>query len=136
MDVKKINFQKHGDSRGNLVVAETGKEFPFVVKRIYYIYGVGEGIKRGFHSHKNLEQVYIAIHGSCKVTLTDGKSSKTVSLDNPSEGLYIGHNVWREIFDFSPDGVLLVLASDIYSEDDYIRTYDEFLKFIELKENI
>ncbi len=130
MDIKKINFQKHNDTRGNLVVAELGKELPFEVKRVYYIYGVGEGIKRGFHSHKRLEQIYIAIHGSCKVTLTDGDDTRTVVLDNPSEGLYIGHNVWREIHDFSADGVLLVLASETYSEDDYIRSYDEFISSI------
>lgn len=127
MDVKKIKFQKHDDARGNLVVAEYGKEVPFDVKRVYYIYGVGEGVKRGFHSHKKLEQIYIAIHGSCKVTLTDGDDTRTVTLDDPSEGMYIGHNVWREIHDFSADGVLLVLASETYSEDDYIRSYDEFI---------
>lgn len=130
MDIKKIEFQQHNDTRGNLVVAELGKELPFEVKRVYYIYGVGEGIKRGFHSHKRLEQIYIAIHGSCKVTLTDGDDTRTVVLDNPSEGLYIGHNVWREIHDFSADGVLLVLASETYSEDDYIRSYDEFISSI------
>ncbi len=128
LDIKKISFQKHGDDRGNLVVAEYGKEFPFPVKRVYYIYGVASDKKRGFHSHRNLEQVYIAIHGSCKVTLTDGTDTQTVTLSDPSEGLYIGHNVWREIYDFSEDGVLLVLASEVYKESDYIRSYEEFLK--------
>lgn len=128
LDIKKISFQKHGDDRGNLVVAEYGKEFPFTVKRVYYIYGVDGDKKRGFHSHRNLEQVYIAIHGSCKVTLTDGTDTQTVTLSDPSEGLYIGHNVWREIYDFSEDGVLLVLASEVYKESDYIRSYEEFLK--------
>lgn len=126
MDIKQIDFQKHGDSRGMLVVAEYEKEIPFTVKRVYYIYGVGEHTSRGFHSHKNLQQIYIAIHGSCKVMLTNGKEKQVVTLDDPAKGLYIGHNVWREIFDFSHDGVLLVLASEKYSEDDYIRSYDEF----------
>ena len=126
MDVKEIKFQQHRDSRGMLVVAEYQKEIPFTVKRIYYIYGADKDTRRGFHSHKNLQQIYIGIHGSCKVTLTDGNQTQTVSLDDATKGLYIGHNVWREIFDFSEDAVLLVLASEPYSEDDYIRTYEEF----------
>ncbi len=126
MDVKKIDFQKHGDERGMLVVAEYQKEIPFTVQRIYYIYNATTTTKRGFHSHKNLQQIYIAIHGTCKVMLTNGTEKLTVCLDKPDEGLYIGHNVWREIYDFSNDCVLLVLASDIYSENDYIRSYEEF----------
>lgn len=127
MDTKWIDFQKHGDDRGSLVVAEYEDDIPFIVKRIYYIYGVSDGKRRGFHSHKNLLQVYIAIHGNVKVMLDDGEKKETVLLDNPSRGLFIGHNVWREIFDFSEDAVLLVLASEKYSEIDYIRNYDEFL---------
>lgn len=133
MDTKWIDFQKHGDDRGSLVVAEYEKEIPFLVKRIYYIYGVDDDKRRGFHSHKNLRQVYIAIHGSVKVMLDDGDKQETVLLDNPAQGLYIGHNVWREIFDFSNDAVLLVLASEKFSESDYIRNHDEFLA--SLKEN-
>ncbi len=89
MDVRKIEFQQHGDDRGMLVVAEHDKEIPFIVKRIYYIYGADANTRRGFHSHKELEQVYIAIHGSCKVTLTDGDETKTVRLNDPAQGLYI-----------------------------------------------
>ena len=133
MDTRWIEFQKHGDDRGSLVVAEYEKEIPFLVKRIYYIYGVSDGKRRGFHSHKNLRQVYIAIHGSVKVMLDDGEKQETVLLNNPAQGLYIGHNVWREIFDFSEDAVLLVLASEKFSEADYIRNHDEFLA--SLKEN-
>ena len=133
MDTRWIDFQKHGDDRGSLVVAEYEKEIPFLVKRIYYIYGVDDDKRRGFHSHKNLRQVYIAIHGSVKVMLDDGDKQETVLLDNPAQGLYIGHNVWREIFDFSNDAVLLVLASEKFSESDYIRNHDEFLA--SLKEN-
>ena len=128
MDIKKIQFQNHSDPRGSLVVAEWGKELPFEVKRIYYIFGVGGDQRRGFHSHKALRQVYIAIHGSMKVLLDDGERQETVLLSDPAEGLYIGHNVWREIFDFSDDAVLLVLASEPYSESDYIRNHDEFLQ--------
>lgn len=133
MDTRWIEFQKHGDDRGNLVVAEYEKEIPFTIKRIYYIYGVSDDKRRGFHSHKNLQQVYIAIHGSIKVMLDDGEKQETVLLNNPEKGLYIGHNVWREIFDFSKDAVLLVLASETFSEEDYIRTYSDFI--LSLKEN-
>ena len=127
MDIRMIHFQSHDDDRGCLVVAETMKEIPFDIKRLYYIYDVGKDKERGFHSHKRLKQVYIGIHGSMKVTLFDGKERKEVILDNPKQGLYIGHDVWRTITDFSPDAVLLVAASEHYSEDDYIRNYDEFV---------
>lgn len=88
MDIKKIEFQQHGDSRGMLVVAEYQKEIPFTVKRIYYIYGADSETRRGFHSHKNLQQIYIAIHGSCRVTLTDGKTTETVCLDDAASSRF------------------------------------------------
>ncbi|MCH5324693.1 MAG: WxcM-like domain-containing protein [Eubacterium sp.] len=127
MDVRMIDFQSHDDERGCLVVAETTKEIPFDIKRLYYIYDADSKTTRGFHSHKRLQQVYIGIHGSMKVTLFDGVEKREVILDNPKQGLYIGHDVWRTISDFSPGAVLLVAASELYSEDDYIRNYDEFL---------
>lgn len=127
MDIRLIDFQSHDDERGCLVVAETQKEIPFDIKRLYYIYDVGKEKERGFHSHKRLEQVYIGIHGSMKVTLSDGTEKKEIILDNPKQGLYIGHNVWRTITDFSTDAVLLVAASEHYDENDYIRSYDEFV---------
>lgn len=127
MDIRLIDFQSHDDERGCLVVAETQKEIPFDIKRLYYIYDVGKEKERGFHSHKRLEQVYIGIHGSMKVTLSDGTEKKEIILDNPKQGLYIGHDVWRTITDFSPDAVLLVAASEHYDENDYIRSYDEFV---------
>ena len=130
MDIFPIQFQQHGDDRGYLAVAETGKEIPFDVKRIYYIYGVSDGKRRGYHAHKNLQQIYLAIHGSCKVMLDDGNNKIVKKLNNPTEGLYIGHGVWREIYDFTNDAVLIVFASEHYSETDYIRNYDEFLNYI------
>ncbi len=126
MDIQMIQFQSYDDDRGSLVVAETTKEIPFDIKRLYYIYDVGSGVVRGFHSHKKLEQVYIAVSGSMKVTLSNGIEKKEVVLDNPKQGLYIGHDTWRTISDFSPGAVLLVAASELYREDDYIRNYDEF----------
>ena len=122
-----IKFQYYDDNRGSLVVAETEKEIPFDIKRLYYIYDVGSEAERGFHSHKKLEQVYIGIHGRMKVSPFDGVNKREIVLDDPKQGLYIGHNVWRTISEFSPDAVLLVAASEHYSEEDYIRNYDEFV---------
>ena len=128
MDIKMIEFQLHNDERGSLVVAEYQKEIPFLIKRVYYLYGSDSKTRRGYHSHKKLEQIYIAINGRCKVMLSDGKDNKIVQLDKREQGLYIGHNVWREIYDFSEEAVLLVLASEKYDESDYIRDYDSYLK--------
>lgn len=130
MQVVKYAFQQHGDDRGMLVALEEFKDIPFEIKRVYYMYDTGMGVRRGFHAHKSLEQILICIHGSCKVLLDNGKEKKIVSLEKPYEGLYIANNIWREMYDFSPDAVLMVLASDYYKEEDYIRDYNEFLKMV------
>lgn len=131
MQVIKYAFQQHGDDRGQLVALEEFKDIPFKIKRVYYMYDTGKGVHRGFHAHKSLEQILICIHGSCKILLDNGQEKKIVFLEKPYEGLYIANNIWREMFDFSADAVLLVLASDLYNEEDYIRDYDEFLAFIQ-----
>lgn len=133
MQVIKYAFQQHGDERGQLVALEEYKDIPFEIKRVYYMYDTGEGVRRGFHAHKALEQILICIHGSCKILLDNGREKKIVPLEKPYEGLYIANDMWREMYDFSPDAVLMVLASDYYNEDDYIRNYDEFLKMVEAK---
>ena len=135
MQVVKYAFQRHGDDRGMLVALEEGKEIPFDVKRVYYMYDTVEGIRRGFHAHKCLEQILICVHGSCKILLDNGKEKEIVSLDTPYEGLYVSNDMWREMYDFSPDAVLMVLASELYDEADYIRDYDEFLKYVEANRN-
>lgn len=135
MQVVKYAFQRHGDDRGMLVALEEGKEIPFDVKRVYYMYDTVEGVRRGFHAHKCLEQILICVHGSCKILLDNGKEKEIVSLDTPYEGLYISNDMWREMYDFSPDAVLMVLASELYDEADYIRDYDEFLKYVEANRN-
>ena len=134
MDKTIFTFDVHGDSRGQLIALEENKEIPFKVKRVYYIYGTQKGVRRGFHAHKMLQQVLICVHGSCKIHLDNGSETAEVTLDKPYEGLYISSNTWREMYDFSPDAVLLVLASELYNESDYIRNYDEFLKFIRNEE--
>lgn len=130
MQVVKYAFQQHGDDRGQLVALEELKDIPFEIKRVYYMYDTGAGVRRGFHAHKSLEQILICIHGSCKILMDNGEEKKIVPLEKPYEGLYISNNIWREMYDFSPDAVLMVLASDYYKEEDYIRDYDEFLRFV------
>ena len=133
MNKSVIPFCVHGDNRGQLIALEEFKEIPFSIKRVYYIYGTKEGVRRGFHAHRDLEQILICVNGSCKIHLDDGKETEEVILNKPNEGLYISSNVWREMYDFSSDAVLLVLASKLFDESDYIRNYDDFLKM--LKEN-
>ena len=135
MLIKKYKFIPHGDERGQLVAIEEFKDIPFVVKRIYYIYDTQNGVRRGFHAHKKLEQILICVHGSCKIHLDNGTETEEVLLDKPYEGLYISNNMWREMYDFSEGAVLLVLASELYTEADYIRSYDEFLKFVGEEDN-
>lgn len=134
MEVKKYLFQQHGDARGQLVALEELKDIPFEIKRVYFMYDTVEGVRRGYHAHRKLEQILFCVHGSCKIHLDNGHEKKEVILDRPYEGLYIANNMWREMYDFSPDAVLMVLASEYYSEDDYIRDYDEFMKFVEENE--
>lgn len=130
MNIKMYNFQRHGDDRGMLVAIEEMKDIPFEIKRVYYMYDTIEGVRRGFHAHKCLQQILIPIHGTCKIHLDDGTETAEVVLDKPFEGLYISNDIWREMYDFSPDAVLMVLASEFYDERDYIRDYDKFLQYI------
>lgn len=129
MQVMKYVFQPHGDMRGQLVALEELKDIPFKIRRVYYMYDTVNGVIRGKHAHKNLEQILICIHGSCKVLLDNGKEKKIIPLEKPYEGLYVSPGMWREMYDFSPGAVLVALASELYDEDDYIRDYDEFLAF-------
>ncbi len=130
MQVVKYVFQPHGDSRGQLVSLEEFKDIPFKIKRVYYIYDTKKGVVRGYHAHKSLQQILVCIHGSCKILLDDGREKKVIPLERPYEGLYVQNAMWREMFDFSPDAVLMVLASEFYDEEDYIRNYEEFLEYV------
>lgn len=130
MQVKKYVFQSHGDERGQLVALEEFKDVPFQIKRVYYMYDTIRDMHRGRHAHKNLEQILVCVHGSCKVLLDDGTEQEIVCLDKPNEGIYISGITWRELFDFSDGAVIMVLASEPYNENDYIRDYDEFKKWI------
>ena len=133
MQVVKYVFKPHGDERGQLVALEEWRDIPFEIKRVYYMYETVNGVVRGRHAHKSLEQILICIHGTCKILLDNGSEKKVVPLEKPYEGLYISNDMWREMYDFSTDAVLLVLASQPYDESDYIRDYDEFLDFVRNK---
>lgn len=133
MEIKTVEFEEHGDYRGTLIALEQMKNVPFEIKRVYYMYNTVPGVRRGFHAHKQLKQILICVKGSCKILLDDGKEKAEVSLDEPNKGLIIESHLWREMFDFSEDAVLMVLASELYDEADYIRNYDEFIKYV--KEN-
>ena len=129
-NIKNLKFDLKGDNRGSLIALEQLKEIPFDIKRIYYIFDTKHDIARGFHAHKNLEQVLICVNGSCKIKLDDGKNQQIVELNYPDQGLYIGSNIWREMFDFSQGCVLLVVASEYYDEKEYVKNYSEFIKGI------
>ena len=123
-----IQYKKITDGRGDLTALEggAGADIPFDVKRIYYIYNVGEGVERGYHAHVDLQQVLVCVNGSVKIRLKTPFETQVVTLDDPATGLYVGNMFWREMFDFSPNAVLLVMASKHYKEKDYIRNYEEY----------
>lgn len=130
MNIERFHAQQHGDDRGQLVALEEKSEIPFDIKRVYYIYDTKKGVRRGFHAHKSLKQLLICVHGACKVLLDNGREKEIVLLDKPYEGIFVQSNIWREMYDFTPDAVLLVLASEIYDESDYIRDYSRFLELV------
>jgi dTDP-4-dehydrorhamnose 3,5-epimerase-like enzyme len=120
-----IRFTPRGDKRGSLVALED-YEVGFPIKRVYHIFHTAPGVTRGLHAHRDLCQVAVAVTGSCTFLLDNGTVRETVRLDDPTVGLAINSMVWREMSDFSPDCVLLVLASHNYDESDYIRDYEQF----------
>ena len=126
--IKTVNFTCLGDERGSLVALESNKDVPFDIKRVYYIFGTKEGVSRGFHAHRNLKQVAVCVAGSCQFVLDNGDLKESIVLNNPLNGILIDGLMWREIHDITPDCVLMVLASEYYSEEDYIRNYNDFKK--------
>lgn len=125
--IKLIDFAKITDHRGSISFGEVGKEIPFEIKRIYYLYDTPDGSVRGAHAHKNLQQLVLPIAGSFDFLLDDGKQKKQFKLDKPWQGLYIPSMIWRDIMNFSTRSVCLVLASAHYDESDYYRDYQEFM---------
>ncbi len=127
MRVEIIDIPKIEDPEGNIAVVENST-IPFEIKRVYYLYDIPSSATRGGHAHRNLQQILIAISGSFDVVLKDGNSTKTVVLNKPNKGLLIKNNTWRELENFSSGAVCLVLASNIFDEEDYIRDFETFLK--------
>ena len=119
----------HSDRKGNLTVVENGETLPFDVKRVYYLYDIPGGEGRGAHAHRNLEQLIVAASGSFTVTLDDGSSKRSFFLNRPYQGLYVKPGLWRDLVDFSSGAVCMVLASEVYQKEDYIRDYNDFLNF-------
>ena len=124
---KKIAFKAFSGPLGQLNAIEGSEDVPFAIKRVYYITKVPATVTRGFHSHQKLEQVLLCLNGSVKIRVKTPYKEEIVTLNNPSEGLYIGHMIWREMFDFTPGAVLMVLASEHYTESDYIRDYEQYV---------
>jgi uncharacterized RmlC-like cupin family protein len=125
MHIEIIDIPKIENSLGNIAVIEN-EVIPFEIKRVYYLFDIPSSAKRGGHSHKNLQQVLIAISGSFDVVLNDGIEQKTITLNKPTKGLLIKSNIWRELENFSSGAVCLVIASAIFDESDYIRDFDTF----------
>ena len=128
-DCSMIEIDKHQHEKGNISVIENGKTIPFRIKRIYYLYDVPGGESRGGHAHKKLRQLIVAASGSFDVVLDDGEMKRTFTINRPYHGLLVTPGIWREINNFSSGSVCLVLASHEYSEEDYIRDYNEFKKY-------
>lgn len=132
-DCSMIELDKHhSDRKGNLTVVQNGDTLPFDVKRVYYLYDVPGGESRGAHAHRDLSQFMVAASGSFRVTLDDVKVKRSFFLNRPYQGLYVKPGIWRDLDDFSSGAVCMVLASDVYKKEDYIRNYDEFLEFREI----
>ena len=132
-DCSMIELDKHhSDRKGNLTVVQNGDTLPFDVKRVYYLYDVPGGESRGAHAHRDLSQFMVAASGSFRVNLDDGKVKRSFFLNRPYQGLYVKPGIWRDLDDFSSGAVCMVLASDVYKKEDYIRNYDEFLEFREI----
>lgn len=131
MEVRMVEFKDLGDERGQLIVVEGNQDIPFDIKRVFYIYGSDDTVVRGQHANKRTKFVLINVAGTSKVRVDDGKGNEMiVSLNRPNTGIYMSEMIWKEMYDFSPDSVLLCLASEHYDGSEYIRDYNEYLKLV------
>lgn len=129
--VKSMEFPEFGDERGHLVVVEGMKDIPFAIKRVFYIYGSDSEVVRGQHANRKTEFVLINVAGTSKVKILDGKGNEIIyCLNRPHTGIYLPTMVWKDMYDFSEDSVLLCLASENYDASEYIRNYEEFVREI------
>ena len=129
--VRMLDFPQRGDDRGHLVIVEGNQDIPFEIKRVFYIYGSKSDVIRGQHANRESEFVLINVAGTSKVKVKDGEGNEAIyCLNRPHTGIYLPTMVWKDMYDFSSDSVLLVLASTHYDSNEYIRNYDEFVKII------
>ena len=127
-----LTFPQHGDERGHLVVVEGEQDIPFVVKRIFYMYGSDRNVVRGQHANRRSEFVLINVSGQSKIRVDDGLGNEAVfSLNRPHTGIYLPPMVWKDMYDISPDSILLVLSSEHYDAEEYIRDHDEFVREVQ-----
>lgn len=132
IDVKMLNFTQKGDERGRLVIVESGIDIPFEIKRVFYIFGSDPDVVRGRHANRRSEFILINVAGTSKVRVVDRSGNEMIiHLNRPHTGVYIPPMVWKDMYDFSPDSVLLVLSSEHYDPDEYIRDFEEFKKVSE-----
>jgi len=129
--VQMLEFEQKGDERGHLVIVEGMTDIPFDIKRVFYIYGSDKDVIRGQHANINSEFILINVSGSSKVRVDDGKGNEAIySLNRPHTGIYLPKMIWKDMYDFSSDSILLCLASTHYDGSEYIRNYDEFIKIV------
>lgn len=128
MEIERISLQMHGDHRGMLIALEENRNVPFDIRRVYYLFATKNDVHRGQHAHRHLHQMAVTLHGSVTILLDDGSGPVEVVLDDPTQGLLIGNMVWRELYNFSDDCVLMVLADQLYDPADYITDYAAFLR--------
>jgi dTDP-4-dehydrorhamnose 3,5-epimerase-like enzyme len=132
---KYLTFPQLGDERGHLVVVEAMKNIPFDIKRIFYMYGADKEVIRGQHANKYSEFILINLAGSCDILVDDGKNREVMVLDKPHHGIYLEKLVWKDMYNFSEDSILLVLSNEYYDSKEYIRDYDEFKEKISKEKN-
>ncbi len=130
IDAQVLDFTIMGDERGQLIALEEDMNIPFELKRVFYIYNTVGDIRRGNHANRFSRQVLVCTSGSCKIHLDNGVETMEVDLDRPNKGLYIANNVWREMYDFSEDCVLMVLSNKLYDPDEYIRDHKVFNEMV------
>ena len=128
---KHLEISQTVDELGLLSVAEIGDGLPFIIRRVYWIHGTKKGVARGFHAHKNLQQFFVCIAGSVRLLFSNGVTSETFTLTAFAGGVFAGPGLWREMYDFTPDCVLMVFTDAEYNEEDYIRNYTEFIKYVQ-----
>jgi dTDP-4-dehydrorhamnose 3,5-epimerase-like enzyme len=128
MEIERVQLQMHGDNRGMLIALEKDRNVPFEIRRVYYLFSTKCDVHRGMHAHRNLNQLAVSVRGSVTFLLDDGEGPRKVVLNDPSQGLLLRRMVWREMYDFSEDCVLMVLADQFYDPADYITDYDAFMR--------